>query len=153
MAANVDADAVGRKRVREQEMVSEMIGLYCRAIHGRQQGGGLCASCTELEAYARQRSEHCPFMEEKTFCSVCPVHCYKPEMRMRIREVMRFAGPRMLWHHPVMAVRHMAETVRQKRMLKRGCDCGEPRALGESHARSEMTHRKRAEGKEADCER
>lgn len=117
--ANIDSRAVALKRAREQETVSEMIALYCRGVHGRGRGEGLCASCAELEAYARQRSARCPFMERKTFCSVCPVHCYKPEMRERIRLVMRYAGPRMLLHHPIMAIRHLIETARQKRALKR----------------------------------
>ena len=52
---------------------------------------------------------------KKTFCSVCKTHCYKPEMRQRIREVMRWSGPRMLFHHPVLAVRHLVETRKQKK--------------------------------------
>lgn len=32
-------------------------------------------------------------METKTFCSNCKVHCYKPEMREKIRDVMRFPAP------------------------------------------------------------
>lgn len=109
------------KREREKRMVSEMIALYCRGNHGHLRGhggsheSGLCPDCEELAAYARMRSDRCPFMETKTFCSNCKVHCYKPEMRERIREVMRYAGPRMLLHHPVMAVRHMIESMRERK--------------------------------------
>jgi hypothetical protein len=28
-------------------------------------------------------------------------------MQQRIRDVMRYAGPRMLYHHPIAAIRHM----------------------------------------------
>lgn len=45
-------------------------------------------------------------MEHKTFCSRCPVHCYREQMREKIRAVMRFSGPRMLFHHPLAVVRH-----------------------------------------------
>ena len=83
------------KREREKRMVSEMIALYCRKKHHTK--GGLCPECADLEAYARMRSDKCPFMETKTFCSNCKVHCYKPVMREKIREVMRFSGPRMLF--------------------------------------------------------
>ena len=48
-----------------------------------------------------------PFMKEKTFCANCKVHCYKPEMREKIRKVMRFSGPRMLLYHPALAVWHL----------------------------------------------
>ena len=54
-------------------------------------------------------------METKTFCSACKVHCYKPEMREQIRTVMRWSGPRMLFVHPVLAIRHMKETMKAKK--------------------------------------
>ncbi len=114
MPKAVDIEA---KRLREKRMVRDMIGLYCRKNHGTR--GTLCPECAALADYAMQRSDHCPFMETKTFCSNCRVHCYKPEMREKIRMVMRFSGPRMIFHHPVAAVRHLIESKReQKRMEK-----------------------------------
>lgn len=104
------------KREREKVLVSEMIALYCKKKHG---GKTLCPECAALDAYARMRSDKCPFMETKTFCSNCKVHCYQPEMRAKIREVMRFSGPRMLFHHPGAALRHMIETIREKRRLEK----------------------------------
>ena len=103
---------VKSKREREKETVSLMISIYCRKKHG---GKTLCPECAALDAYARQRSERCPFMETKTFCSNCQVHCYSPVMRERIRAVMRFSGQRMIFHHPVMAVRHVIETAKERR--------------------------------------
>lgn len=106
---------VTTKREREKETVSLMISLYCRKHHG---GRELCPECAALDAYARLRSEKCPLMETKTFCSNCKVHCYKPDMREKIRAVMRFSGPRMLLHHPVMAIRHLLETKKEKKRLE-----------------------------------
>lgn len=106
----------GEKREREKKTVSLMIRLYCRKKHGSK--SGLCTECRRLSDYAAMRSDKCPFMETKTFCSNCRVHCYKPEMREKIREVMRFSGPRMIFYHPVMAVRHVIESRREK--LKTG---------------------------------
>ena len=107
-----------RKREREKKLVTEMIALYCRRQH--HSGGTLCPECRALNEYARSRSDHCPFMEEKTFCSNCKVHCYSPEMREKIRQVMRFSGPRMLFHHPAAAIWHVVSTLREKRCLERG---------------------------------
>ena len=104
------------KREREKALVSRMIALYCKKNHG---GKSLCPDCAALDAYARQRSDRCPFMETKTFCSNCHVHCYKPEMRERIRAVMRFSGPRMILYHPLLAVRHVIETKKEKRRLEK----------------------------------
>ena len=108
--------ATESKREYEKEIVSQMIALYCKKQHRAQ--GGLCRDCTALRDYACQRSDKCPFMETKTFCSNCKVHCYKPEMREKIRTVMRFSGPRMIFHHPVMAVRHVIETKKEKKRLE-----------------------------------
>ena len=104
---------VQSKRQREKEMVGAMIALYCRKKHGTRKG--LCPECEALLEYACRRSDCCPFMETKTFCSNCKVHCYRPEMRQKIRDVMRFAGPRMLFVHPVAAVRHLIESRREKK--------------------------------------
>ena len=107
---------VQTKREREKETVSLMIRLYCRKKHG---GKELCPACAELDAYARLRSDKCPFMETKTFCSNCKVHCYKKDMREKIREVMRFSGPRMIFHHPVMAIRHVIESKKEKKRMEK----------------------------------
>jgi hypothetical protein len=101
--------------VEEKETVSLMIAIYCRKKHGCKE---LCSECAALDAYARQRSDKCPFMETKTFCSNCKVHCYKKDMREKIREVMRFSGPRMIIHHPVMAIRHVIESKKEKKRLE-----------------------------------
>lgn len=104
------------RRKREKEMAQRMIRLYCRKKHG---GKELCSSCRDLLEYVVLRSERCPFMETKTFCSQCRVHCYKPEMRTRIKEVMRFSGPRMLLYHPAATIYHGWCTFQEKRRIKR----------------------------------
>lgn len=110
-------DQVEKKRQKEQHVVEEMIRLYCRKNHhGEEQiSGKMCPECQKLADYARLRSEKCPFMKEKTFCANCKVHCYKPEMREKIRQVMRFSGPRMLLYHPMLAVWHLVCSAREKK--------------------------------------
>ena len=88
----------------EKRIVEQMVRLYCRHKEGNRE---LCAECRALLAYAHARLKHCPFGEKKQTCRLCPVHCYKRDMRERMRQVMRYAGPRMLWFHPVAALRHL----------------------------------------------
>ena len=76
----------------------------CQVGHG---GPGLCGDCRELLEYSLARREHCKFGNAKTKCHKCPVHCYRPDMREKIRVVMRFSGPRMLFHHPLEALRYL----------------------------------------------
>ena len=96
-----------RRLARERKTISIMIRLFCRAQH--HPAGDLCAECMELEAYALQRIEKCPFGWRKPACAKCPIHCYKPQMRERVRRVMRYTGPRMLLRHPLLALQHLLD--------------------------------------------
>ena len=102
-------DKVEKKRQKEQYVVEEMIRLYCRKNHPKEkrQEGKTCPDCQRLLDYAKQRSQKCPFMEEKTFCANCKVHCYKPEMREQIRQVMRFSGLVILRIFPRGSTSHL----------------------------------------------
>lgn len=88
----------------ERSTVEAMIRLYCRHKEGNRQ---LCDNCKTILDYASMRLNHCKFGEQKPTCERCPVHCYRPDMRQQIRLVMRYAGPRMLLYHPMMALRHL----------------------------------------------
>lgn len=96
---------MGKKRIEsEKRTVRLMISLYCRHHHG---GKELCGDCQSLMDYCASRLDHCKFGEKKTACKKCPVHCYKPDMREKIRSVMRFSGPRMILYHPVELFKHI----------------------------------------------
>ena len=90
-----------------------MIEAYCRGKHGTRHGS-LCPECTQLAEYADMRISRCPFMATKTFCSQCHVHCYTPEKLQAIKDVMRYAGPRMLLRHPVLVVRHGLDGMKKR---------------------------------------
>lgn len=98
---------------REARTVEAMIRRYCRDHHGAT--AEPCPDCRDLLAYAQQRLHHCPFQHRKTTCANCPVHCYKPAQRERIRTVMRHSGPRMLLSHPVLALLHLLDGLRRPR--------------------------------------
>jgi hypothetical protein len=96
---------------RERRTVLAMIRLFCRSHHG---GRALCADCHALSKYADGRLDGCPYGVGKPVCLHCPVHCYAPARREQIRQVMRWAGPRMLWRHPVLAIRHVLDGRRER---------------------------------------
>lgn len=93
------------RMIRENKTVVAMLQIYCRSQHGFWDG--LCPECSELLKYTRERLASCPFQEGKTTCANCPIHCYKSDMREKIRVVMRYAGPRMLYRHPILALFHL----------------------------------------------
>ncbi|WP_281648725.1 nitrous oxide-stimulated promoter family protein [Parendozoicomonas sp. Alg238-R29] len=93
---------------RENKTVGKMIALYCQHHH-KPENGYLCSDCIELKAFCERRVERCVYGANKPVCSKCPIHCYKPAKREQVRQVMRWAGPRMLLHHPILAIRHLWE--------------------------------------------
>ena len=97
---------------RENKTVEAMINIYCHGQHGTKDE--LCFECNELLSYARERLYQCPFQEGKTTCAKCPVHCYKPVMREKIRAVMRYAGPRMIYRHPILTLFHFIDGLREE---------------------------------------
>lgn len=94
---------------REKVIVGQMIELYCRRREGNRK---LCASCIELHDYALERLSLCPYGERKPSCRKCAIHCYKPVMKSRIQEVMRFAGPRMLLINPIATINHIIREIK-----------------------------------------
>lgn len=113
-------EIIGRRSVmsshsrmkREAATMEVMVEMYCHDLH--ETGDQLCAGCRELVGYAHGRLDKCPYQEGKTTCANCPVHCYKPVMRERMRAVMRYSGPRMLWRHPIMTVLHLLDGLRKE---------------------------------------
>ncbi|MDR0845875.1 MAG: nitrous oxide-stimulated promoter family protein [Tannerella sp.] len=104
----------GKRRERERKTIAIMIALYCRDRH-KPASGHLCETCTSLQAYALQRLVHCPFRENKPVCSHCSVHCYSKDKRAQVKAVMRYAGPRMLFRHPWLAISHLTDGFRVKK--------------------------------------
>jgi len=97
---------------REAQTLSAMFLLYCQKQHGSE--SVLCGQCQELQDYSLKRLEKCPFQQGKTTCAKCPIHCYKADMRARIKVVMRFSGPRMLLAHPFLTIQHYLDGLRKE---------------------------------------
>lgn len=93
----------------EKKVVEQMIRLYSQKKEGN---GELCQNCHELLDNAHSRLDRCRYGEEKPTCKKCPVHCYRPDMKEKIRVVMRWSGPRMMLYHPVAAIKHIYREMR-----------------------------------------
>lgn len=83
-----------------------MVRIYCRGHHPSSIDE-VCPECSALDDYAMARLAHCPFGHLKTTCRVCPIHCYRAAERTAMRDVMRYAGPKMLLRHPWLSIRHL----------------------------------------------
>jgi hypothetical protein len=107
-----------RRIRREKKTISAMIGMYCRDLHG-DRSSDLCDHCGTLHDYAMQRIDKCPFCLDKPTCANCTIHCYKDDMREEVRRVMRYAGPRMMRRHPILALLHIIDGFRSAELPER----------------------------------
>lgn len=107
-----------KRLAREWRTIETMVHIYCRDHHN----GALCDECQGLLDYASLRLDRCRFGTEKPTCANCPAHCYQRNRREQVRTVMRYAGPRMLWEHPVLTIRHWLDGMRKMTLLwKKWC--------------------------------
>jgi hypothetical protein len=121
------ASAMADPKVRaDTKLLGDFTGIYCRGVHGGEPRRPLasdaaelgvygrtapevCSECAELLVYAEKRRAYCP-KDPKPFCSYCDTHCYSADMRERMRDVMRYAGPRSILHgHAIDGVKHLIE--------------------------------------------
>ncbi len=106
---------------RENITVKKMIILYCKDKHNSNVH--LCVQCQNITEYADKKLDKCVFGDEKPICADCPVHCYRKDEREYIKEIMRYAGPRMIFKHPIMAIMHIIDKkISKKNNLKRKKD-------------------------------
>ena len=122
MVKNLNVPPLTRKEVKDLKVLLQFTAVYCGAKHDGDrsvittnesdlqklplQKYPVCNECREFLLYAFERRLRCP-LEEKLLCKHCPVHCYKPEYREKVREIMRFSGQYLimrgrldlLWHY------------------------------------------------------
>lgn len=91
-------------RNKKKKMIENLVSLFCEAKHRNPM---LCESCAELLRYVTSRLNECPLDDEVSSCFMCPNYCYRPDMREKIKEVMRFSAPRILIHHPILMLNHL----------------------------------------------
>lgn len=101
----------GKRLALEWQTIAAMISCYCRDHHATREK--LCSECQGLLDYAAVRLARCRFGLEKPVCATCPVHCYERARREQVRAVMRYAGPRMVWRHPILSLRHWLDGCRK----------------------------------------
>jgi len=97
------------RRKRESIIVGVMVKMYCSSIHSRK--FDLCSDCDALIHYANLKLDRCIFGNTKPVCKECSIHCYSTIKRQQIRQIMRWAGPRMIVRHPVLALIHILDNI------------------------------------------
>ena len=93
------------KIAKEKEVIELMIKIYCNKKHKSRDD--LCSDCKELLTYAHKRLDCCKFGEKKTSCKRCPIHCYEKDMKEKVKNVMKFSGPRLIIYKPIDFLKHL----------------------------------------------
>ncbi|MBN1043454.1 nitrous oxide-stimulated promoter family protein [Clostridium botulinum] len=96
-----------RKIENEKKVIKLMIEIYCRKKHGHKKE--LCPECNKLLSYAYERLDYCKFGDKKSICAKCPIHCYKKDMKTKVKEIMRFSGPRLIIYKPIELIKHLLD--------------------------------------------
>jgi hypothetical protein len=100
-----------KRMVREKKTITYMIDLYCKNHH--KTNGELCSDCQQFKEYAHLRLDKCPFQDKKSTCGKCKIQCYKPDMKQQAHKIMSYSGPRLLLHHPGLALHHIWDKQRK----------------------------------------
>jgi hypothetical protein len=122
-----EARLATRRLARELKTIGVMLRIYCRDHHAGRSCNDehLCEECAGLFDYARKRLAGCPYGPDKPTCANCQIHCYGPRQREATRVMMRYAGPRMMWRHPVLAIAHVLDGKRPAPPKPRAAGRGE----------------------------
>lgn len=93
---------------KDKKTVRFMIEFYCKhKLHQKE----MTEEYSKLADYADKRLSLCPWGEKKPACKNCPHHCYAPKKREKMREIMRWAGPRMIFYAPCATIRDRKSVV------------------------------------------
>ena len=95
---------------REAVAIGYMIVIFCTGRH--QPVDKLCEECRQVLDHVKQAVELCLYKEDKPVCGKCATNCYNPAIKQKLQLIMRYAGPRMMVHHPVLALRHCLDALR-----------------------------------------
>lgn len=100
---------------KDRATLEAMGRIFCKAHHpGPKDASGLCVSCRGTVDVSLAHTESCPHGHVGN-CQDCATHCQRGENRERIREIMRFAAPRMAFCHPLMAIDYLRKKVTKRK--------------------------------------
>jgi hypothetical protein len=111
-------EAVTRHQKKDIRLIGKFVEVYCVGEHcGAERSPvalpadmgerNLCPECADFLHYAITKRLKCPLESEKPSCKHCRIHCYDRPRREKVREIMSYAGRRLMlrgrldyvWHY------------------------------------------------------
>lgn len=120
----------------DTKLVADFAAIYCGAKHKDRARSPItsdasalgvygnrvprmCEECAAHIRYAEKRRAFCS-KDPKPFCAHCDTHCYKREESEWQRQMMRYAGPRSVFHgYAIPGIKHALEAMKWKREMAR----------------------------------
>lgn len=109
---------ITKRHKKDIRLIGEFVREYCAGHHETKRRSLfplpaglkeilLCSECAHFMEYAIAKRLRCPLETEKPSCKHCRIHCYGGDERKKIREIMAYAGRRMImrgrldyiWHY------------------------------------------------------
>lgn len=93
--------------------------MYCKKfhVHAVKDDAGLCPECRETVEATARRTQMCPFNHEGN-CQDCPIKCQRGDAQDRIKAIMSYSAPRMLFVHPIMTGRYLQRKIHGRKAAK-----------------------------------
>ncbi len=107
-----------RLQKKDIRLIGKFVEIYCAGKHhtigltpatlpAGMGGRSLCPECASFLEYAISKRLKCPLEAEKPTCKRCRIHCYDSLHREKVREIMSYAGRKLmmrgrldyLWHY------------------------------------------------------
>jgi hypothetical protein len=111
-------NSLTKRQKRDIGLIGKFVEVYCAGKHAAterdplQLPAGLgeriiCPDCASFLEYAVTKRLNCPLEAEKPSCKHCRIHCYDRPRREKMREIMSYAGRRLMlrgrldyvWHY------------------------------------------------------
>jgi len=114
----IHMEDVTRHQKKDIRLIGKFVEVYCAGKHGTAERSQvslpagleartLCRECAAFLEYAVLKRLKCPLEAEKPTCKHCRIHCYDRTRREKVREIMGYAGRRLMmrgrldyiWHY------------------------------------------------------
>jgi hypothetical protein len=100
-------ETVTKQQKKDIRLLGKFVEVYCSGKHCGAvmssfvlpAGLGsrtICTECASFLEYAVVKRLNCPLEAEKPSCKHCRIHCYAPQQRDKVREMMSYSGRNLM---------------------------------------------------------
>ena len=111
-------ETLTKHQKKDIRLIGKFVEVYCAGKHRDAERSpialptglgecNLCPECASFLEYSVSKRLKCPLEAEKPSCKHCRIHCYGKDQREKMREIMAYAGRKLMmrgrldyvWHY------------------------------------------------------